>query len=177
MSKSVNYRKLHADVSSQWRFNYQRRHNKMHEEEVEHLKVMTQWYGETTKNLDETQKRLEECDRECHEKKMAILMETKIPNDMPKAPVDPWGAYYQYPNHDNPDEPKKINWKQEYLCFKGAMERVDECTITKDSMKSEIEASKAAEKIHFESRKRVCKNLWEPKALEFCVDKWQKVTD
>jgi len=177
MSKPVNYRRLHLDVSHKWRFEYQRRHKKMHEEDVEHLKVVTQWHEDITKSLDETNKRLEQCDRECHEKKMAILMETKIPNDVPEAPVDPWGAYFKYPNNDNPDAPKKINWKQEYLCFKGAMERVDECTITKDSMKSELEASKTAETSHFKSRKRVCDNLWNPKALEFCVEKWQKVLD
>ena len=84
-------------------------------------------------------------------------------------PKDPWGAYWKPPAGGKaprkalpvkqPSRPPKRKWKEECQAMSDAMKAIEESTLTKNDIREEIEAKKAAEERHMQTRERVGKRV------------------
>lgn len=176
--KPVNYKALHYDASNKWRFDYQGRMNKVHPAERAHIAAKTEWHNDQARRIGETDRLLAACALEYQTKALAILEARDLPDKPPKAPVDPWGAYYQAPTKAPADPAKapKREWKKEYEAFKGAIDRADASTLTRADIQAESEAAKEAETRHSEARRALHKRVFEGEetGVDFCVYKWRR---
>ena len=179
---SINYKALHDEARNKWRFHYQGRTAKVHPVERAHLAASTKWNNEQTLRLSETDILLEALHRKYQAEALAILEQQDLPHNAPKAPVDPWGAYYRVhtgyaprkcPQPGSPKPPKN-EWKKKYQAFQSAMDQVDAATLTRTDIQAEYDAAKEAETLHVAARNEMHKRVCVRDEIEFCVYKWRK---
>lgn len=182
--KPVNYKALHSIAKAKWSFDYQHGHGKVHPIQRAHLAEKIGWHNDRVSRIEETERRLLACTKEYQAKVLEIMEGVDMPYTPPIRPGNPWGAVANPPSHsgpekspaDGPPKPQKTQWKKEYEAMKGAMERVDACTVTRAEIKDEIEASNEAETRHKRKLDDLQKRVFEGRdsGVDFCVYKWRR---
>lgn len=158
------------------------RTTKVHPAERAHLAASSKWHNEQTLRLAETDRLLEALRCKYQAKALAILEQQDLPDNAPKAPVDPWGAYYKVhtdyaprkcPKPGPPTLPKN-EWKKKYEAFHSAMDQVDAATLTRTDIEAEYNTAKEAETLHVAARNEMHKRVSVRDDIDFCVYKWRK---
>ena len=174
--KPIDYKREYRSLYAKWSTLYGYGGNifKVHPKERAHLKLATDYHNEQTILLEATEEKMKRAFEEYRAKMTQIIAEQDLKNHPPWPPQDPWGAYYKpwqsvggkaprkalpVKQPKQPTGPPKRKWKEECQAMSNAMKAIEESTLTKNDIREEIEAKKAAEDRHMQIRERVGKRV------------------
>ena len=174
--KPIDYKREYTELHAKWSTLYGYGGNifKVHPKERAHLKLATDYHNEQTILLEATEEKMKRAFEEYRAKMTQIVAEQDLKNHPPWPPQDPWGAYYKpwqsfggkaprkalpVKQPKQPTGPPKRKWKEECQAMSDAMKAIEESTLTKNDIREEIEAKKAAEERHMQTRERVGKRV------------------